>query len=377
MSKLSTVQGFKAFKITQEGKLFTDANGGNERFYFNLGNSYFCNDIKEVRCCGYGYHFCERLTDVFNYYPFLESMAYCQVEGLFDIKKGSYDIDIGKDKIATRGIRIVKRLTWDEVLEQIKRENSGEENYCSEWIDNSYFCINSYVVKESSYINKSKLIEDSSNISDSSLINNSCNIYHSNNIENSDTISISNNVFQCSLIADSNNINNSELVLSSNNISYCKNIIKSNLCENSNYIYNSKNITNCFYVCKAGNIINSDYIVSCENIRDCFFCYDLTDNRLCVFNKKVDFDRVCAVKNRFTELLNSLKYQIDFIENCGFQKLKAVNSYTLFDFRYNDRSVHLIKMPQEAIDYLKSLPEFDAEIFEKITNIKEVIHHVY
>lgn len=366
---MDKIQGFKAFKKTQEGRLFTTGNG-HEKVFFEVGIAYFCNASIEVNCCSFGYHFCRDLTDVFNYYPLLESLAYCQVEGIFDVSKGDYDIDIYKDKIATRGIRIVKILTWEELLKQIRKEQGYSKSFNSNLVKGVSFCFDAYMIEDSYYINKSHHVKDSTGVNGSSFIDNSINIVDGKNIQDSSSVNTGNNIIESNLIFESNNISNSSLILNSNNICRSKNIIYSNLCEDSYYIYNSKNITSGYYVCKSNNIINGDYITACENIRDCFFCYDLMDNRLCIFNKKVDMHILSRVKCEFMSLLKSLEYKINFIKDLGFDSLKAVNSFTLYDFVIYNRSEHFKNFPQEAIDYLKSLPEFDAEIFEKITNIK-------
>lgn len=72
------------------------------------------------RCCNKGFHFCKELKDCFNYYPFNPDNKVAEIEVLGDIDAESDD-----SKHCTNKIRIVRELTWEEVLKLV---NIGKAN---------------------------------------------------------------------------------------------------------------------------------------------------------------------------------------------------------------------------------------------------------
>ena len=90
-------------------------------FKYNVGETYE-EDI-DLSLCNRGFHFCKKLNDCFNYYQFNPNNKVAKVEALGDIVEGS-------DKCCTNKIKIVKELTWCEVLEMVNigKGNTGLEN---------------------------------------------------------------------------------------------------------------------------------------------------------------------------------------------------------------------------------------------------------
>ena len=90
-------------------------------FKYNVGETYE-EDI-DLSLCNRGFHFCKKLNDCFNYYQFNPNNKVAKVEALGDVVEGS-------DKCCTNKIKIVKELTWYEVLEivNIGEDNTGLEN---------------------------------------------------------------------------------------------------------------------------------------------------------------------------------------------------------------------------------------------------------
>ena len=71
-------------------------------------------------CCNRGFHFCKELKDCFNYYPFNPENKVAEIEALGDI-----DTETDDSKCCTNKIRIVRELTWEEVLRLV---NIGKAN---------------------------------------------------------------------------------------------------------------------------------------------------------------------------------------------------------------------------------------------------------
>lgn len=90
-------------------------------FKYNVGETY--EEEIDLSLCDRGFHFCKELKDCFSYYQFNPNNKVAKVEALGDIVEGG-------DKCCTNKIKIVKELTWHEVLEMVNigRGNSGNYN---------------------------------------------------------------------------------------------------------------------------------------------------------------------------------------------------------------------------------------------------------
>ena len=90
-------------------------------FQYEVGKTYEME--KAPVCCDRGFHFCERLVDCFNYYIFNSKNKVAEVEALGKIDKGD-------NKSCTNKIKIVRELTWHEVLDLVNtgKDNTGRAN---------------------------------------------------------------------------------------------------------------------------------------------------------------------------------------------------------------------------------------------------------
>ena len=94
------------------------------------------------------------------------------------------------------------------------------------------------------------------------------------------------------------------------------------------------------------------------------------DNSCYLFNKKVSKERMFEVKNTFKQKVGDWKPQFTNIKKLY---LKFGNDWKLVpynDVKELERKEIWDDMPKKAIEYLKSLPEFDEELFNKITGVK-------
>ena len=80
-------------------------------FQYRVGETYEMD--KKPRLCDVGFHFCKRVVDCFNFYRFDSNNKVAEVEALGDI-----DTDVGI-KYCTNKIKIVRELTWYEVLDLV------------------------------------------------------------------------------------------------------------------------------------------------------------------------------------------------------------------------------------------------------------------
>ena len=104
-------------------------------FQYEVGKTY---EMKEDPvCCRRGFHFCERLVDCFNYYIFNSENKVAEVEALGEIDKAD-------NKSCTNKIKIVRELTWHEVLDLVNagKDNTGKSNTgnCNTGNKNTWDC---------------------------------------------------------------------------------------------------------------------------------------------------------------------------------------------------------------------------------------------
>ena len=92
-------------------------------FQYAVGETYEMED--EPSCCNRGFHFCGRLIDCFNYYDFDSNNKVAEIEAT-----GAVDDDGNEEKYCTNKIRIVRELSWNEVLDLVNtgKDNTGNRN---------------------------------------------------------------------------------------------------------------------------------------------------------------------------------------------------------------------------------------------------------
>ena len=87
-------------------------------FQYEVGKTY---EMKENPvCCERGFHFCGKLIDCFWCYDFNSENKVAEIEAL-----GTIDDSGDKEKYCTNKIKIVRELTWHEVLDLV---NTGKDN---------------------------------------------------------------------------------------------------------------------------------------------------------------------------------------------------------------------------------------------------------
>lgn len=92
-------------------------------FQYEVGKTY---EMKEDPVyCRMGFHFCKKLIDCFDYYGFDLENKVAEIEAT-----GAIDDDGSEKKYCTNNIRIVRELTWHEVLGLVNtgKYNTGDRN---------------------------------------------------------------------------------------------------------------------------------------------------------------------------------------------------------------------------------------------------------
>jgi hypothetical protein len=164
-------------------------------------------------------------------------------------------------------------------------------------------------------------------------------------------------------------VNRSEAVNGSEAVNWSNAVNRSNAVNGSEAV-NRSNAVNGSEAVNRSNAVNRSYgILNCFGISESIFCVDIKQIRR-IFNKIVS-------EERYKEVINNLKDKLNGWEP-QFNDLKSLYIKNGSDWRltpiYNASDLQIKEawgdMPKNAIKYIKSLPEFNANIFEKITGIK-------
>lgn len=372
---MEIIKGYKAFHRDADGKLFTRPDSSKERNYFEVGNTYTISNNENIELCENGFHFCKKLNHIFDFYLFSPSIAYCEVEGLFE--NDLRDIDEDDKKTCTRSIKIIKELTFDEVKNILHSEldKKGEAVCSTEYFQNSdaidytEYIINSKAIKNSVIVEGSSAVIKSQAINESVAIKGCYNLYDCAAVLDSNSIIHAQIINDSFLVCNSKVINSSKFILSSENIFYSREVIKSENVSYSSYIKKSKIILDSKYIRDSLLINYSHYIVECRNLSNCLFCYYLNNKEDYVFNKEVSKLRLEKIRTELKCILLNNKWDLKFTNYRQLRDNYREENATLYDFVEYANEEHFENFPEEAIKYLKSLPEFDAKIFKAITNI--------
>ena len=90
-------------------------------FQYEVGKTYTHDGVIDI--CDAGFHFCKKVADCFTYYSFDTRNKIAEVEAVGIVKSGEY-------KYVTDKLKIVRELSWHEILElaNIGNGNSGYKN---------------------------------------------------------------------------------------------------------------------------------------------------------------------------------------------------------------------------------------------------------
>lgn len=286
-------------------------------FRFTVGETYE-EDVKPS-CCKSGFHFCTELKDCFSYYSFDPDNKVAEIEAL-----GNIDTKTGDNKCCTNKIRIVRELTWEEVL-RLVNTGKGNSGYC-----NSGYC-------NSGDRNSGDRNSGYRNSGDYNSGDYNSGWHNSGNCNSGDY--------------NSGNYNSGNYNSGDYNIGNC----------NSGW-HNSGNWN-------SGNWNKTNFSSG---------CFNTVNPKIMMFNKASDWT--------FNDWINSEAR--DLLDNLRYNTLKWINTRDMTDEEKEQHPEHetaggylkrLDKseccrnwwngLMNEEKNIIKSLPNFDAEIFEEITGV--------
>ena len=158
-------------------------------------------------------------------------------------------------------------------------------------------------------------------------------------------------------VSDSNAVSGSNAVSSSTAVSYSDAVNGSDAVSSSTAVSGSNAV-------RSSNAVRYSYgIRGCEAIKYGVFCYAIECKKYVLFNKKI-------TKERYEEVYQNIR-GFNFIPHFdNFYELKGSKEWWALCFPELcevDNKTAWSKMPKEMLEYIKSLPEYDEEIFKKIT----------
>ena len=257
----------------------------------------------EIVCCENGFHFCENPLDCLNYYPMVQWNKFAKVRGYGQIARHNED-----SKVAVEILEIAETLTWDDFLAVIKQQSSA-------------------AIDAENNIRGGRSIRGGYNIYGGRDIRGGYNIYGGRDISGGRSISGGYNIYGGCDISGGRSIYGGENCMGAYDIMFCRN---------------------------------------CQGCKSCICCLDYTGKNA-VFNQQASEQHVNEIKNSIRELTG------DWLP-------KFTNAYELYaangqdwsstpvpKIEARDRTYAYADMPQKLVDYIKSLPEFDADIWQQIT----------
>ena len=348
-------------------------------------------DIKE---CNWGLHFSKKPQDCFNFYESVQWNKFAKVE--------AYDqLLIGEGKCVTNILKIVEIYTFDEFINLMQEDlqnnetnglnasnsasetNSIKESYglyssngvnWSNGLNASYGINMSNGVSWSGGVDRSYGVNDSRGVDASFGVNESFGVYASDGIDRSDGVAESNGVHLSNGVDfsrgvhKSDGVNKSFGVYASDGIDRSDGVAESNGVHLSNGVDFSRGVNWSDGVNEScgvswSNGVNNSYgVLECEGISKAIFCYKKS-GKLMAFNKRITeerFNEICAELNNFDwypkfNNAEQLKGTLEWYKT-NIPAIVGVDNKTAWS-----------SMPEEMLNYIKSLPEYNEKIFNKIT----------
>ena len=310
--------GYKIFRndwtAKSSGYDYKDENGNVLNTIHKVNGN-----IKE---CKWGLHFSLKPQDCFNFYESVQWNKFAKVE--------AYDqLLIGEEKCVTNILKIVEIYTFDEFINLIQKDLQNNK-------PNG--------VNYSNGVSVSKGVSESKGVSLSDGVNWSNGVCASNGVNGSNGVNWSYGV------------NGSYGVYGSNGVNWSYGVYGAEGVNESNGVNTSCGVS-------ESNGVNRSYgILECEGISRAIFCYKKS-GKLMAFNKRITeerFDEIFDELNSFGwypkfNNAEQLKGDLEWYET-NIPAIVSVDNKTAWS-----------SMPEEMLNYIKSLPEYDEQIFNKIT----------
>ena len=311
-------------------------------FQYSVGETYE-EDVKPF-CCQKGFHFCTELKECFSYYSFDPNNKVAEVEALGDI-----DTERIGNKHCTNKIKIIRELSWEEVLKKVNmgKNNTGFGNTGTD--NNGNYNTGSH---------------NTGNYNTNSYNNGNSNSGHRNKGNyNSSSYNTGNYNSGCCNNGDYNSggCNNGDCNSGFNNSGYSN----SGYCNNGDGNSGNHNTGNR----NSGDWNYTNY--SCG-------CFNTEEPKIFMFNKPSNWtiedwyhSKAMIILDRFHN--NSIQWipttKMTKEEKEQYPDYEILGGYLRKRNNLESNQLYWDKLSKCEKEIVKSLPNFDAVIFKKITGI--------
>ena len=213
-------------------------------------------------------------------------------------------------------------------------------------------------------------IVDSERVSESTLVVECLNVDGCKNIQSSSNVFGSEDVKTSTDVVDSKTVENSKQVFASSNIIDCERIY---LCDNITSSFNicsSEDISKSSVVFQSKSVFASSFVIECEdakviylcknckNIKNSLLSYGINNSEYCIFNKPVS-------KERFEQLVLNIPFafsEFNFVKYWPEDLGSSTAPETQDEEKFTEG------LTEELITWIKVLPEYDEDIYNKLFN---------
>lgn len=311
-------------------------------FQYSVGET-FEEDVTPS-CCNKGFHFCTELKNCFNYYSFNPNNKVAEVEAL-----GEIDTETDGSKHCTNKIKIIREISWEEVLRMLNtgKANTGFGNSGNYNSGNYNSGTHNTGKNNSGHYNSGINNTGDYNIGDWNSGNCNDGSYNSSNW-------------------NSGNYNSGYCNCGNCNSGVCNSgVCNSGRCNDGSY--NSGN-------CNTGDCNTGDW----NKTNFSSGCFNTEESKILMFNKPSDWTIEDWRCSKAKELLNTISYNaLQWVysdkmteeEKEQYPKYKTTGGYLKKLDKSEGNQLWWNTLSDCDKNVIKSLPNFDAEIFKEITGI--------
>ena len=93
-------------------------------YQYEMGKQHDMPEGSKIDICRSGFHFCDKIRDVFRYYDVVRGNRFFEVRALVRRwnKNGHYTIEHENDKMVAKSIQFVRELTTEEIFEHLNNK---------------------------------------------------------------------------------------------------------------------------------------------------------------------------------------------------------------------------------------------------------------
>lgn len=109
----------------------TDNNMKCRDYQYEMNKQHDMPEGSDIDICHSGFHFCDKIKDVFGYYGVEKGNRFFEVKALVRRwnKDGNYTIEHYNDKMAAKSIQLVRELTTEEIFEHLNDSRTVDWTY--------------------------------------------------------------------------------------------------------------------------------------------------------------------------------------------------------------------------------------------------------